>query len=212
MEDYKKMCKPNSHKYKEMVKQEEDANRPKLEKVITGTAKVRKKSPARKFADVFISEDVENVKTYILSDVIVPAIKNLIANTIKDGIDMCLYGGVNRRDGRSRSGADYVSYNRFSDRDRRDRYDDRDRTRRGSSFDCENITVPTRGEAERVLDALDDIIAEYKVARVGDLYDIVDLTAPHTANKYGWTNLRNAKVVRVGSEYGFILPKAMPLD
>ena len=37
----------------------------KLEKVVTGAAKTRKKSEARKFVNIFVPEDGENVKSYI---------------------------------------------------------------------------------------------------------------------------------------------------
>ena len=67
-------CKPNSNKYKqEQLKKEE---RPKINKVVRGTVK-RSKNSGSKLADVFISEDVSNVKNYILMDVIVPAVKKL---------------------------------------------------------------------------------------------------------------------------------------
>ena len=46
----------------------------------------------QKFADVFISEDVNNVKSYIVMDVLVPAIKKAISDIVTNGIDMILYG------------------------------------------------------------------------------------------------------------------------
>ena len=72
MEEYK----PNSHKSKEEQKNLVPEKR--VEKVISGTVKSKKKSEMQKFADVFISEDVNNVKSYIVMDVLVPAIKKAI--------------------------------------------------------------------------------------------------------------------------------------
>lgn len=72
MEEYK----PNSHKSKEERK--ESIPEKHVEKVISGTVKPKKKSEMQKFADVFISEDVNNVKSYIVMDVLVPAIKKAI--------------------------------------------------------------------------------------------------------------------------------------
>ena len=86
-------CKPNSNKYKqEQLKKEE---RPKINKVVSGTVK-RSKNSGSKLADVFISEDVSNVKNYILMDVIVPAVKKAISDVITNGIDMLLYGSNGR--------------------------------------------------------------------------------------------------------------------
>ena len=69
MEEYK----PNSHKIKGGA--EKSCSEKRVEKVISGTVKSKKKSEMQKFADVFISEDVNNVKSYIVMDVLVPAIK-----------------------------------------------------------------------------------------------------------------------------------------
>ena len=59
---------------------------------------------------------------------------------------------------------------------------------------------------------MNDIIARYDYVRVLDLYDMAELTAPFTANRYGWTNLKNAYVDRVRDGYIIRLPRAMPLD
>lgn len=69
MDEYKS----NSHKSKE--EQKETAPEKRVEKVVSGTVKPKKKGEMQKFADVFISEDVNNVKSYILLEVLVPAIK-----------------------------------------------------------------------------------------------------------------------------------------
>ena len=81
MEDYKS----NSHKAKAEAK---EAAEKKVNKVVTGNVKRKKKSEVSKFKDVFISEDVSNVKTYIFLDVLVPAIKKAVSDIVKDGIDM----------------------------------------------------------------------------------------------------------------------------
>ena len=58
-----------------------------------------------------------------------------------------------------------------------------------------------------------DIIERYGFVTVADVYDMADLTAPYTSNKYGWTNIRNAETMRL-RDGGFVLklPKAMPID
>ena len=74
------------------------------------------------------------------------------------------------------------------------------------------LVIESRGEAEEVLCRLDEIIDVYGVARVADLHDLVGVTGNYTDNHYGWTNLRNADVVRVsGGGYRLKLPKALPI-
>lgn len=197
--------KSNSHKSKEFP-----VERKKLDKVVTNDVKVKKKSGVHKFTDVFISEDVHNVKSYILMDVLVPAIKKAVSDIVTNGIDMILYGGNGGP--KKRTNAGYVSYNRYSDRDYRrdDRSYSTTTTRTGYSY--EDIVIPTRGEAEEVLSRMDDIISTYGIVSVADFYDLVGVTCNYTDNKYGWTNIRNAEVVRLRDGYMIKLPKALPID
>lgn len=199
-------CKPNSNKYKQ-EQAELAAERPKVNKVVTGNVK-RSKNGGSKLADVFISEDVSNVKNYILMDVIVPAIKKAISDVITNGIDMLLYGS-NGRTNANRSTASTISYNRYYGRDDHPRTSDPVQT---SRYSYDTITLDTRGEAEEVLARMDEIIDTYKMVRVADFYDLVGVTGNYTDNKYGWTNIRNAEVVRVRDGYRIKLPRALPID
>ena len=198
MENYK----PNSHKYKEEQKNS-NGERKKLDKIITGNAKVKKKFK-------FISEDTENVKDYIVSDVVIPAIKKLIFDTIRDGLEMFLYGGTSSAGKQRGFRSDYISYDKYSDR-RDNRFAlGASKTRSGYSYN--DVTLDSRGEAEAVLDQLDSLIETYGMVSVADLYDLVGITGKYTDEKYGWTNLRNAEPVRVRDGYMLKLPKALPLD
>jgi hypothetical protein len=205
MPDYK----PNSNKYKK--EQEELREERRVSKVVQGNVKVKKKTDIRKFAEGFISEEAENIGSYIVMDVLFPAIKNTILDIITGSAEMLFgTGGSRRRSGRST--VDRVSYVNYNDR-----YRDRDRRPsenvRHNACDFDDIVVDSRGEAEEVLAQLDAMIDTYKVARVSDLYDLVGITGPHTANRYGWTNLRNAEAVRLrDGGYLIKLPRAVPID
>lgn len=202
MEDYKS----NSHKFKE-ERQEAPAER-KVEKIITGSAKPKKKNEIQKFADVFISEDVVNVKSYILLDVLVPAIKKAISDIVTNGIDMVLYGETGHT--KKNSTASKISYRNYYDKssDRRDFTSSR--TKPGYSYD--DIVLDNRGEAEDVLSRMDELISTYGLVSVADLYDLVGITGNYTDNKYGWTDIRSASTVRVRDGYMIKLPKALPLN
>ena len=205
MSDYK----PNSHKSKAEIKAQETSNEKKVEKVITGTAKVTKRNGARKFADVFISEDASNVKSYVLMDVIVPAIKDVLSNVVKDSVDMILFGSTGHSRRRTGTNSSYVSYNRFSDRRDDRRYDSRYTPASRYSFD--DITLETKGEAEDVIERMKELLDVYDMVSVADLYDLVGISRDFTDNDYGWTNLRNARTVRVRDGYMLDLPKVTSL-
>lgn len=177
----------------------------KLEKVVTCAAKTRKKSEVRKLANIFVPEDTENVKSYILTDVIIPGIKNAIA----DVVSIMLFGDSGRigskKDGRSR-----IAYQKYYD-DRRD--DRREYGRpRAVGFDYDDIVFESRGDADLVLDQLESAIANYGIASVADLYDLAGITCRnYTANRYGWTDIQSAKVVRVREGYILQLPRAVQI-
>ena len=197
--------KPNSHRSK--VDQKEQPNEKKVQKVVRGKVKTKKKKTRLK--DVFISEDAANVKSYVFMDVLVPAVKKAISDIVRDGIDMILYGEAHSR--KSSSNASYVSYRSYSDRDRREerRYSD---SRVRSAYSYDDIILETRGEAEDVLTRMDELIDTYGIVSVADMYDLVGISGNYTDNKYGWTNLRNAEPVRVRDGYMLKLPKPGPIN
>ena len=200
--------KPNSHKSKEEAQLPE---KKKVERVVTGPVKT-KKNELRRFADIFISEDVANVKNYIFMDVLVPAMKKAISDIVTNGIDMILYGesGRNRK---SSTNAGNVSYRNYYDQRRDDerRYSSSNSSAR-AHYRYDDIIIESRGEAEEVLTRMDELIETYRIASVADLYDLLGVSSDYTDNKYGWTNLRNAEVIRVRDGYRLKLPKPLPID
>lgn len=200
METYK----PNSHKFKAEQKAL-TAEEKKVEKVVSGTAKLKKKSELGKFARIFISDDVKNVKEYIIMDVLIPTAKKAIMGAI----DMALNGGNIGYNGRSSTSK--VSYRNYYDARRDDRHSYNE-TRTRTRFDYDDIIFETRAEVEAVRDQMEEIIDRYGFVTVADFYDMADLSAPYTSNKYGWMNIRNAEPVRVRDGYILKLPKASPID
>jgi hypothetical protein len=178
-------------------------------KVISGTVVTRKKSFGKRFIETFVGEDVDSVMGYIIHDVLIPAAKSTIADVVKGGIEMLLFG--DRKGSRTERdrGRSYVSYNNYSNRDR-DRRDYGNRNRSRHNFD--DIILQTRGEAEEVLSNLVDLVDDYGQATVGDLYDLVGLKEDYTDRKYGWTNLSSSSVSRVREGYALNLPRTILLD
>ena len=77
--------------------------------------------------------------------------------------------------------------------------------------DYDEIVLENRSEAEDVITALEDIIDQFGEAKVSDLYDLVGMTAPYTANRYGWTSVRTASAIRVRDGYVLKMPRAVVL-
>ena len=202
MESYKS----NSHKSREEHKSE----RKRIEKVVSGTPRTKKKSGIEKFTDVFVSEDATNVKSFIIMDVLLPALKNTVWDIVTGSLDMTLFEGRGR--GGKRSSGDKISYSRYYD-DRNEQRTIGNRPQTRTRFDYDDIIFDTRAEATKVLRLMDETIEEYGSVTVADMYDMAGLTEPYTANKYGWTTLRSAEIKSVrGGGFIIQLPTARPLS
>jgi len=182
----------------------------KVEKVISGSAKTKKKNEVHRLADIFISEDATNVKSYIFQDVIIPTIKD----TILEAIRMAFYGGyggVSRKATGSNSGR--TSYGRYYDKRGRANDYEREEPRIRRGIDYDDVILDSRGEAEEVLAHMDELINEYGSVSIADLYDLVGITSNnYTNNKYGWTDIRTSQSVRVRDGYALKMPKVLPLE
>ena len=194
----------NSHKSKE--KRSEQVPEKKVEKIVSGSVKAKKKSGLQKITNVFVPEDVDNVKSYILEDIVVPAVKDIILDAVKAVL------GV-KSSGDRRPTVSKVSYRKYYE-------DPAQNSRRNynaqssiGGCDFDDIYFNTRTEAENVLTAMDEIVASYKIVSVADYFDLVGVDGPWTGNNYGWTdNIRNARVVKTRDGYTIKFPRANPID
>lgn len=197
--------KPNSHKYREEQRTSEDKQ--KVEKVVSGNVKTKKKNGVQKFADRFISDDADNIKSYISEDIIIPGIKNIIEDIVTKGIRILLRGQTSdRRD--SRTPASRVSYKDCYDRDNRTN----GYIRPVNRYSYEDVIFDRLDDAKEVLSKMDEIVETYKMVCVADLYEMVGITPSTTDYKYGWTDIRSAKIEPTREGYFLRLPKAVPID
>ena len=199
---------PNSHKYKEEQKVTATEEK-RIQKVVKRPAKT-KKNEVRKLADIFISEDVSSVKSYIFMDVLVPAIKKAIYDIVTNGIDMFLYGGSGRN--KSSSGGNKVSYRNYYDQKNSGVVRSSESNRVQTGFEYEDVVFPSRGDAESAKQQMKDIVSRYGLVTVNDLYEMAMLSAPYTSQKYGWMDVNNVEVMRVRDGYVLKLPRAVPID
>lgn len=219
----------NSNKNKEKD-EEVDTKKPgkpepqrvKLERVTTGEVLRRKKPLSRRFKETFVGSDAKSVWGYVFLDVLIPAAKDMVADATSEGVQRMLFGDSRStsRHRRNRSHPNgYVSYNRYGSSNSsrppwdRDREEPRSVSRRArAAHDFDEIILPTRGEAEEVIDRLFDLVSRYEQATVSDLYELTGVTGNYTDDKWGWTDIRGAGVTRVRNGYLLDLPRPEPID
>lgn len=196
---------------------EDKGEKPKVQKVIQGEVVQRKKPLGRKILDTFKGgDDMHSIGNFILQEVIVPAAKQMITDAVSQGVDRAMYGEVRRP--RGSSGGPRVNYSGFSRSasspvGRAGEADGPRMSHRArATHDFDEVVLGTRGEAEEVLDSLTELVRDYDVATVSDLYDLVGINANFTDEKWGWTDLRGSAIRPVRGGYLLVLPRTQPID
>lgn len=202
---------PNSNVSKERAA-EKSSQKKEVKAVVSGTAKQRKKSLSERFSETFLQNDAENVKTYLVWEVFIPAIKDLAFDVIENGAKMMLFGDNKpssvQRGPRYGSGS-YVSYQSYSDspRSHRSAPNCYDRPARSNSND---ILFESRPDAENVLDGMVEIQDRYDFVSMGDYKKLAGMRTTYTDDSIGWYALGTAKVVHV--QGGFIIDLPVPVS
>lgn len=195
-----------------------EQDRGRSEKVIEGSAKVRKRSKSQKLLDTIVPEDMYDVRSYVIQDVIAPIIQNCLYE-IGVGALGSIFGRGKPSSPRMSSRPSYRDY--YDSRGRREARDIRDysrssryyeeRPRRGT-YDYDTICFDTYTEADKVLERMRDQIATYGNVSVLEYFDFAGLSCDYTARDYIWEDLRRAKVV--WDRDGWIiegLPRPLPI-
>lgn len=196
----------NSHKSREVAPEPE--TREKVEKIVEGKVVSRKKPFWKRAARSVIADDANSIGDFLLTDVLVPAVKNLIYDIGTQALGRGLYGD-SRIGRRPQSGivngisSIRTKYDRVADE--RPRSISRENRAR-HNFD--EIILESRSEAVDVIERLIERVDRYGSATVADLYDFVGITGSFTDQRWGWVNLTGADVRQIGR--GFLLDLPSP--
>lgn len=210
---------PNSHSRKEVRPvrpSEAPAEKKHISKVTTGKVTIRKKPLSRRFVEAFTGDANKGVGEYVLLDVVIPGIKDIVADASITTIERSLFGDdtPSRRPRKSHGGGGFTSYNRMGPSNRgssrdRDRAPRRD-TRR--SADIPEVVLETRVEADMVLSDLFELLSKYDVVTMRDFLSLVGENHNFMDEDWGWTDLRGSRVHRIRGGYLIDMPRPVPLD
>ena len=196
-----KDLQPNSHAYKEHKKEAESFNKP-VERRDVGHVVVRKRGLGRRFLDLFTASDSVNVKEYIVSDIIIPTLKN----GFMDVMSIILYGRPNGRSNKTGS-ATYVSYNNYSSEKRREP------VTRPQLRSYDDLIFESRLKAQDALDSMYEILDRYGRVSIADLFFIANVTGNgYTDNQHGWTDLTGTTISSCREGYYIRFPRCIDLD
>lgn len=177
-------------------------------KVIKGSVKVKKKSPILLFANKLgiIPDDIEDVKSYIIHEQLIPSFKVLLS----DVIQTLIFGesGYRGRGGPRRNGD--IAYNRAFDNKN---YSNSYQRPSGSAFAYDDLSFESKFDAERVLSALQSDMERYGLVRLADLYEYAGTTCPYTYMRFGWDIPDDVMRARVQRErIGYVITLPSPVD
>lgn len=207
----------NSAKAKARTEGPQPSERPRVERVVSGDVDRRRRGLGRKFKETFIAGSLHGARDYVVNDVVVPTLKEMVYAMFQGGLQKLIFGDSRiRRDSPPPSYGDVnrprINYSTQSSMTRSapTRMVSRESKARGS-FD--DIIISSRVEAQDVMDRMYDILSRYEMVLVADLYELTGVQTSHADHRWGWTHLRGAKVARLGDgRYLLDLPEPEPLS
>lgn len=200
----------NSNKTKKTDKPNEEQPKKNLDKVVTGKVIVKPVTISSRVKNIFFGGDINTAGSYVISEVLLPALRNLVVETISKGTDRLIYGeSMHRR--RPSNYSPRVQYNNPINRgitQARSYLPDQrpiDRWTQGRK-PFEDVIVGTKEEADMVVEQLTTVVDQYELVSVADLYELLGLPSTHIDNKWGWTQLSAITVGQVREGWRISFP------
>ena len=200
--------KPNSFKSKnELAKRKETEAIDSPVKIVS----TKERSVFRKIGDILINQTDGNISDYVINQVIVPAVKNMWADALISVIELIF--GTRRPRSNGTTKTNYTVYSNPNNKPAQSSLQEPERyTFVAAKQDFKEVIFDERWQAEDVVDKMTSAIMEYGTTSIADYYELVGLPINFTDYKYGWTNLANAAIERVGGGYLLKLPPTVKLD
>ena len=194
--------------------------KPKMKAVVKQKPKKYKKGLMERLVVGLLGPDgVKAIGHRLSQEIVVPAVKNIVVDSITSGIHMAIYG---RNEQPGTPPPVQRNYNRYgntgySQGPTRTNY-------QGAYAPPQQLSPQSRGrmaargnnvieyvlgsrqEAVDILDALRDNIEEYGMATVADYYDLLGETTEYTDNQWGWVDLSHTQIQAVRNGYVLLLP------
>lgn len=193
--------------------------KPRMEKVISGSATARKKTLGQQIKSLFALENKKDIEEYIFTNIFIPAAKKMLDESFSGVINFLgdagrtLIWGLDAKPRRGSGSNARVSYSSYYDRDsgKNTRTPPVAQIRRGYQID--DIVLPTKMDADNVLESMEVSIEEFGWVTVLDLYDVCgreDLIR-ETDNDFGWTDISGARAIRDRDGWILDLPRCKAL-
>ena len=201
----------NSHSAKSKPQKNPDDKN--IERVITTPVMQRKKTFGQKFKDAFIGGEFRSASTYILAEVLLPALRNTIVDATSKGIERMIYGDVTPR-----------SHNNYGNNRPRISYDSPlhpmspqhraylpHQPGPGKRQQFNDIVLTSRAEAELIIERMGDIIENYEYASISDLKHLIGERSNYVDKTWGWSSINFVDIRQIREGWLISFPSAEPI-
>lgn len=190
--------KSNSYMSKDKKKKE-------AQSVVEHQAQIQSQTKVNRLKNVIFDGSIRSLRRTLISDVILPSVKELIFEAGSKGLEMALYG-----DGAPSKTKKTTSYSSISTNNKTKRT----QSTKNKMSDFREVTFATRTDAVNVLKEMQDYLREYSSVSVMDFYQFSNITGfDFMDDEYGWFDLSDAEISRVrGGGFRIELPRPTPLD
>ena len=169
---------------------------------LTGKIVPKKKNLGQKFVETFIAEDIRSVREAVVKDVLIPKIKEIVTNMINETVNRLFYG---RAAGPANNQERSTVYHNLSNGVRTS---SPPREVNRTAYAYNDIEFTNRLDAENILLKLKLEIEHYGNVSVGYYREQTDRDTEPTDYKYGWRNLKTARVSPLSNgSFELILPR-----
>lgn len=194
--------------------------REKLDAVVKkGTVTQKKPNVFKRTARSMVADDVQNVGDFVVTDILVPALRNLLYDVIVGGAGRTIFGTAQaRRPGMSpglfgtaqnlKTAYHTASNPNASNAPPAPAGMSKQAQAR---FDFSEISLSDHSEAFTIVEMLKMRVSEFGTASVADLYDLLGHTGAFTDQNWGWTDLSAAGVRQQRTGFVLDLPHPVPL-
>jgi hypothetical protein len=194
----------------------EEVRPPKREKLVDGKVIRRKKPMGDRIVEFLTGPEAREV----VRDWTVQVVGNIvrdtawdIVETMRESAQEALFGPrVAPRRRRYGRGGPYPYDRAPSSRSTLWEADHRGGPRRRHPHSFEDVILPTRSEAERIIDELYKVLSARDYVLVSDLNDMLGEPSPYTDQNYGWTDLHGTHAIPVRDGYLIDIPRPILID
>ena len=168
--------------------------RPKMERIVmTDPVKPKRGLFSRLIHGAFGPDGFRKIGSYIGQDIILPAIKNIVADSITSGINMALFGenhpprsGLGRGSDYSRSYIPKTNYASRYNQSTPTSAPQPPQQTRGYNYVVEYV-IEDRLKAAEILAIMKEAADKYGSVSVADYYDMIGVGTEFTDNNWGWS-------------------------